>query len=107
MSPRNQLMRELNKIGVVEQRVPGRDDGFAGLVFRGKDIGHFHDDHEVDLRLGKQLIAREKLKHPPDSRVHPKRAKSSPWIELPLFTTAHVKEVTRLVNLVISRLDQT
>lgn len=104
MSPRTQLMRELNKIGVEEQRVPGRDDGFAGLVFRGKEIGHFHDDREVDLRLGKALIAREKLQHPPDSRVHPKRSKSSPWIEVRLENLSDVEKVVRLVRLSIAAL---
>lgn len=104
MTPRTQLMGELNKIGVQEQRIPGRDDGFAGLVFQGQDIGHFHDDNEVDLRLGKTLIAREKLQHPPNSRVHPKRSKSSPWIEVRLENLRDVEKIVRLVRLSIANL---
>jgi hypothetical protein len=104
VSLRKQLVRELGKLGVEEHAIPGRDDGFAGLTFKGADIGHFHDDHELDLRLGKQLIASEGLQHVADSRVHPKRAKSSPWIEVRLEAEGDIKKIVRLIKLCIEKL---
>lgn len=104
MSLRKQLVRELGKLGVEEHSIPGRDDGFAGLTFHGADIGHFHDDREVDLRLGKQLIASEGLKHSADSRVHPKRSPGSPWIEVRLESEGDIKKIVRLVKLSIAEL---
>jgi hypothetical protein len=104
MSLRKQLVRELGKLGVEEHVVPGRDDGFAGLTFKGADIGHFHDDREVDLRLGKQLIACEGLKHSADSRVHPKRSKNSPWVEVRLESEGDIERIIHLVKLSIAKL---
>jgi len=102
---RRQLVAKLRKLGVEEVRPPGRDDGFAGLLYHGKDIGHFHDDGEVDIKLGKQLIKREGLRHNPASRVHPKRAASSPWMELRLADADDVDAIVRLIKLALGMTD--
>jgi hypothetical protein len=98
---RKALLAALGPLGIEEVVPPGRDDGFAGLLYRGRELGHFHDDHEVDLKLGKKLIASEKLSHRPDSRVHPNRAKGSSFIELPLRTRADLERIVKLVRVVI------
>jgi hypothetical protein len=102
-SLRTQLVNKLRSLGVEEQRLPGRDDGFASLSYRGKAFAHFHShsDHELDLRLTKSLIAREGLSHPKDSVSHPKRARSSPWIELRFHAPEDLDRVVRLVKLAI------
>lgn len=104
MSLRKRLVLELGKLGVEEHAIPGRDDGFAGLTFKGVDIGHFHDDREVDLRLGKQLIASEGLQHSAGSRVHPNRSKRSPWIEVRLESVGDIDKIVRFVKLAIAKL---
>jgi len=101
-SLRKQLIARLAKLGVEEQPVPGRDDGFAGLCYRGKSFAHFHHDEELDLHLTRSVIAREGLVHPSNSLVHPKRSKTSHWIELPLKTTSDLDHVTRLVKIAIA-----
>ena len=101
---RKELIRRLEKLGVEHRPWPGRETGFASLYYRGKEFAHFHDDNELDLRLTKAVIVREGLVHPPDSRVHPNRAKTSPWIEVRFLTRAHLDHVLRLVKLAIERL---
>ncbi|HEX5160624.1 MAG TPA: luciferase family protein [Steroidobacteraceae bacterium] len=98
---RKSISQRLQELGVEERAWPGRDDGFASLVYRGKDFAHFHHDGEIDIRLGKEVIRREKLAHPADSVVHPERAAGSPWYEMKLRTAADVDEAIRLVRLAI------
>lgn len=104
-SLRKQLIARLAKLGVEEQPVPGRDDGFAALCYRGKAFAHFHDDEELDLHLTRSVIAREGLVHPSNSVVHAKRSKNAHWIELRLKTAADLDRVSRLIKLAIANLE--
>lgn len=102
MNPlRDSLIERLRDLSVEERAWPGRDDGFASLLFEGKEFAHFHDWREIDIRLGKETIARERLARAPVSRVHPGRSKSSPWYEMTLDSPADVDEAVRLVKLAI------
>jgi hypothetical protein len=86
----------------VEERAwPGRDDGFASLLFDGKGFAHFHTWSEIDIRLGKDAIRRERLVHPSNSKVHPGRSKNSPWYEMKILSAADVDEAVRLVKVAI------
>ncbi len=55
---RSELIRRLERLGVGHRPLPGRDDGFASLFFGGKDFAHFHNDHELDVRLGVTRLVR-------------------------------------------------
>jgi hypothetical protein len=86
----------------VEERAwPGREDGFASLLFNGKEFAHFHHWCEIDIRLGKDAIRREGLMHPADSKVHPGRSGNSPWYEMTILNAADVNEAVRLVKIAI------
>ena len=98
---RTDLSKRLRAMGIEEQAWPGRTDGFASLTFRGKDLGHFHSDHEIDVRLGKELKKQERLVPLPDSTVHPGRAQGSPWHEMRIASAAYVDEIIRLVGMAI------
>jgi hypothetical protein len=101
---RARLIEQLQKFGVEHRPLPGRDDGFASLCYRGKAFAHFHNDNELDIRLTKNVIVREGLTHPPGSAVHPNRSKTSPWIELRFHTAADLERVVKLVKLAIEEL---
>lgn len=101
---RDTLSRRLREIGVEERPLPGRDDGFAALLYQGREFAHFHAEGELDIRMGKELIRQEGLAHPPHSKVHPGRSKSSPWYEMPVASAADVEEAMRLVQLAIQKL---
>ena len=102
MTPyRISLSQRFRELSVEERAWPGREDGFASLHFEGQDIAHFHTWSEIDIRLGKNTIKREGLKHPSNSKVHPGRSQNSPWYEMKILTAADVDEVVRLVKLAI------
>ena len=101
---RNQLVRQLERLGVENRVLPGRDDGFSCLVYRGKEFAHFHDDNELDIRLTKGVIRSEGLTHPVDSRVHPNRSRNSPWIEVRFSKPVDLERLVNLVKLAIEQI---
>jgi hypothetical protein len=101
---RSSLVKKLREFGVEERPWPGRDDGFASLLYQGKEFAHFHTDNELDIRLGKDVIKQERLVRISDSTVHPDRAKGSPWFEFRISSAADVQEAIRLVRLAIAGL---
>jgi hypothetical protein len=98
----DELCRRLGELGVEHRAWPGRDDGFAALLYDGRELGHFHHWSEIDLRLGKEVIAKEKLQPMAGSTVHPDRAANSPWHEMRLVERCDVDEAIRLVQLAIA-----
>jgi hypothetical protein len=101
---RGKLSRKLQELGVEERAWPGRDDGFASLLFNGKEFAHFHGQDELDIKLGKDVIKRERLKPLANSTVHPDRAAGSAWHEMRFADAAGVAEALRLVQLAITSL---
>ena len=101
---RKQLIARVANFGVEERALPGRNDGFASLCYRGKPFAHFHNDNELDLHLTRSIIAREGLIHPSNSVVHPKRSKNAHWIELRLKTVADLGHAIRLVKLAVGNM---
>jgi len=103
-SPRRKLIKRLEALGVEHRPVPGRNDGFAGLFYRGKAFAHFHNDHELDIRLTRAVIEREGLSHPRDSAIHPDRSANSQWIEIRFTNSKEVGDLVRLVRIAIALL---
>ena len=102
---KQQLVEKLETISGLEHRPwPGRTDGFSGLAYNGKELAHFHNENELDLKLTKALIKQEGLKHYHASKAHPKRSANSPWIELRFTKAGDIDEVVRLVKLAVSKM---
>jgi hypothetical protein len=101
---RSKLIKRLVMLGVEHRPVPGRDDGFSGLFYRGKALAHFHSDRELDIRLTRSVIAREGLVHPKRSLVHPTRSKNSHWIEVRFTRAEDLDRIARPVQLAIEQL---
>lgn len=101
---RNSLSQRLRELGIEERAWPGRDDGFASLLFRGKEFAHFHTHCEIDIRLGKEVIKREHLVHRTQSTVHPDRSSNSPWYEMEVRSPSDVEEAIRLVQIAVQGL---
>lgn len=105
-SPKQALISALAAQPDITVKVwPDRDDGFTTVDYRGKEIAHFHRGNELDLLLGKALIKEQGLTHHADSTAHPRRAASSPYIELRFNDSNEIEEVLRLVGLATRRLD--
>lgn len=95
-----ELIRRLEMIdGIRHVPWPDRKDGFSTVLLHGKEIAHFHNHNEIDLRLGKRLIKREGLLHNPGSTTHPNRSANSPFIELRITKANDLDRVVKLVNL--------
>lgn len=99
------LVKALEEIpGVTHQPWPDRNDGFSALVFRGRELGHFHHFNELDLKLGKELIKAEGLRHPADSTQHPGRSANSQFVELRFRRASDIPQIVRLVRKAVSRM---
>lgn len=97
------LVAELERLpGVTHRPWPERNDGFSTVHFAEREIAHFHNLAEIDIRLGKSLIRQEGLVHPSDSTKHPKRSPNSQFIEVRFSTPAEVRQIVRLVQLAIA-----
>ena len=103
VSLRAELIKCLEALGIEHRPVEGHDDGFAGLFFRGKAVAHFHNNHEIDIRLTRTVIEREGLTHPVDSIQHPSRSARSQWIEIRFRNSRDVDEIVRLMLFVIAQ----
>lgn len=102
---KDELVSRLEQIpGIEHVPEPDRDDGFSGVAFQGKFIGHFHNFNEIDLRLGKRLIKQEGLKQYPDSKSHPNRSPNSQYIEVRFFHRRDLAKIIHLVELLVDDL---
>lgn len=103
---KSELVKRLEKIpGVSHRPWPDRVDGFSAVLFREKEIAHFHNFRELDLRLGKALIKAEGLVPYPDSKTHPNRTANSQYIELRFSTKKDLANIVRLVKLAVGYRD--
>lgn len=96
-----QLIEKLNQITDLESR-PSKVAGGSAIFYKGKEIAHFHNNNEIDVRLTKKVIKSEGLTHPTDSKFH-HRTPSSEWIELRFRRSHHLNEVVRLFKLALKQ----
>lgn len=102
MSLKEDLVSELEKIPGLEDR-PSRVSGGSAIFYRNKEIAHFHNNNEIDVRLTKKVIRSEGLHHPNDSTFHHQRSPNSEWIELRFRRKAQIPEVVRLFKLALKQ----
>jgi Family of unknown function (DUF5519) len=98
-----ELLVELRKIDGVEDR-PSAVSGGTALFYRGKAFAHFHNGHELDLRLTKARTKELGLSHPRGSVDHPDRSPNSPWIEVRFNDRSEIVRVKALVEIAISEM---
>lgn len=99
---KSQLIKELEKIKGLEDR-PSKVAGGSAIFYNGKEIAHFHNDHEIDIRLTKKVIRQLGLTHPVTSKIHKHRSPSSEWIEIQFHKPEDVKEVVHLFKLALKQ----
>lgn len=101
-SPKQHLLALLGALEGVEAR-PSKVAGGMALFHRDQEIAHFHDDHEIDLRLTRRVIRSLGLTHPPRSSIHPARAASSQWIEIRFETEAEAERIAELFRVALAQ----
>jgi hypothetical protein len=97
------LLAELETIDGVEAHTSPVSGGTA-LFYQGREFAHFHNGHELDLRLTKKVIHRLGLTHTRGSGQHPDRTANSPWIVLSFHTEDDIERVSDLVKLAVCNL---
>jgi len=96
------LVQKLEGIPGLEDR-PSKVAGGSAIFFKDKEVAHFHNNNEIDVRLTKQIIKKEGLAQPTDSDFHHHRGPASQWIELRFKNQKQVDEVVRLFKLAIEQ----
>ncbi|HEX4923726.1 MAG TPA: luciferase family protein [Bdellovibrionales bacterium] len=99
---RNELIKKLERIPGLEDR-PSKVAGGSAIFYKNKEIAHFHNDNEIDVRLTKKIIRKEGLNHPSDSKIHKHRSPNSEWIEIRFNKSKDVNEVVRLFKLALEQ----
>lgn len=99
---RNEIIKKLERISGLEDH-PSKVAGGSAIFYNGKEIAHFHDDNEIDIRLTKKIIRKEGLNHPSGSKIHKHRSPSSEWIEIRFKKSKDVDEVVRLFKLALEQ----
>lgn len=102
-SPKHELLELLGEIDGLTSE-PSKVAGGVALFYRGQELGHFHSDTEVDLRLTKKVIKELGLTHPPRSTRHPKRGASSQWIEMRFHDSDDVRRIADVLRAAIAKL---
>lgn len=99
---KKELVKRLEEIKGVEDR-PTQVAGGSSIFYNGKEIAHFHNNNEIDVRLTKKVILQEGLVHPPNSEFHANRTHTSQWIELRYRRKEQLDEVVRLIKLALTQ----
>lgn len=99
---RKELIKKLERIENLEDR-PSKVAGGSAIFYKNKEIAHFHNDNEIDVRLTKKIIRKEGLNHPNDSKIHKHRSPSSEWIEIRFHKASDIDEVVRFFKLALEQ----
>lgn len=78
ISPRQTLETALSALPDVSIE-PYKDTALICVLYRGREIAHFHDQQEIDIRIPTKFARRANLGEPLTSGRHPNRSKKSIW----------------------------
>ena len=78
-----------------------KDTDLMCVYYCGKEIAHFQDRQEIDVRMSQKFIKKEGLCPPADSKHHPQRSKNSRWMLIRFTTIIEVEEIVELMNKLI------
>ena len=95
---RQQLINKLNDLPDVEVALYKNSDLLC-VFYKGKEVAHFQNESEIDIRLSRAIIKREGLVPPENSTSHPNRSKNSIWIVQAFCSDEDVDKLVRLVQM--------
>ncbi len=102
MTLKAELIKKLETIPGLEAR-QSKVAGGSAIFYKNKEIAHFHNNNEIDVRLTKKIIKLEGLSHSENSEFHHQRSPSSEWIELRFKRAEQIDEVVRLFKLALKQ----
>ncbi len=96
------LIEQLEKIPEVEVRPWQTNSDFVVILFRGKEVAHFHGNNELDIRLSRDIVKRDGLVHARNRIGHLDRKNGGRWLIVRFTREAHLAEVLRLITMAIA-----
>ena len=78
-----------------------KDSELMCVFYRGKELAHFHDHEEIDVRLSQAFIKKESLTPLGDSKYHTDRAKKSRWMQCRFQTQTEAEALLALIRRLI------
>ncbi|MEM7116810.1 MAG: luciferase family protein [Chloroflexota bacterium] len=97
---RNLLVEQLETISNVRVGY-WKDTDLLCVFHNDKEIAHFQNDIEIDIRLTPKIIKQRGL-HPPEGTTsHPNRSKNSRWLVQSFADAEKISEVVVLIRLAV------
>jgi len=97
---RDELVRRLTALpGVTVARY--KETELLCVFHNNKEIAHFQNQYEIDIRLTPKIIKQKGLHPPSDTTSHLDRAKSSRWIVQAFNQQETLDDIVALVRLAI------
>lgn len=97
---RQLLIDQLNLLQDVDVALY-KDTELLCVFYKGKEVAHFQNESEIDLRLTPRIIKKEGLAPPEQSSSHPDRSKNSRWLVQAFHTEEDITKIIRLVQMAI------
>lgn len=71
------------------------------VFYKNKEIAHFQNEYEIDIRLTPKIIKQKGLHPPPHTTSHLDRSTSSRWIVQSFATSDTLDDIVALVRLAV------
>ncbi len=97
----NDLIRKLETLPDITVAL-WKDTDLLCVFFKGKEIAHFQNDHEIDLRLTPAIIKKKGLVPPKNTNSHLDRSKNSRWIVQSFNEKQQIEEIVELVKIAVT-----
>lgn len=95
---RDELVRRLTALPGVSVALY-KDTDLLCVFHNHKEIAHFQNEQEIDIRLTPKIIQQNGLHPPPNTTSHLDRAKSSRWIVQAFDQPETLDEIVGLIRL--------
>ncbi len=92
---RDELVKRLETLPEITVAL-WKDTELLCVFHNGKDIAHFQNDREIDIRLTPRIIKQRGLTPPKETTSHLDRSKNSRWL---VQSFAHEEELDDIVAL--------
>lgn len=75
-----------------------KDTALLCVLFKGKEVAHFHGQTILDLRLTPKIIREAGLPRAVSARIHPNRSPNSRWICIEVCNQSDIEALLHLVR---------
>lgn len=94
----NELVKRLEMLPDIEVGL-WKDSDLLCVFHQGKEIAHFQNDSEIDIRLTPKIIKQRGLRPPADTASHLSRSQNSRWIVQSFAQEETIDEIVTLIQI--------